>query len=215
MQSNNYCTFYIVRHAESKANESGIRAGQIDYELSEKGEQQAVARAADLKNINFDEAFSSDLIRAKRTAKIIATEHKLAIQATNLLRERAWGKELEGKTREETRKPLEEFHKMNYEERLKVKVFPDMESDEEIIARFITFLRETAILHPTKTILVVSHANLIRTFLTHIGFGSHQELSGALEPSGYVKLKTDGVDFFIEQTKGFKISPTSSKYSGS
>jgi len=74
MQDNksNHCTFYIVRHAESKANESGVRAGQMDFELSEKGEKQALERAKELRDVKFNAAFSSDLIRAKRTAKIIS-----------------------------------------------------------------------------------------------------------------------------------------------
>lgn len=199
-----YATFYIVRHAESEANKAGIRAGQIDFDLSDTGVQQAIERARELKRVKFSAVYSSDLLRAKRTAEIIGLEHTLAVQATKLLRERKWGKELEGKTREETERTLEVFHKMDYQERLKVKVVPDMESDEEIISRFITFLRETAIVYPNKTILIVSHANLIRTFLAHIGYGTHQELSGALKPTGYVKVRSDGVEFIVEKTKGLE-----------
>ncbi len=208
---NTYCKFYIVRHAESEANKAGIRAGQMDYDLSEEGVEQAKKRAQELLHVQFVAAFSSDLLRAKRTAEIIAIEHKLEIQITQQLRERAWGKELEGGTVEKTTKLLDEWNRLSYEERFKKRVFDDMESDEDIISRFITFLRETAIAFSGKTVLIVTHGNLMRTFMVHLGVGRAQEFPReSLIPTGYMVLESDGVDFFIKETVGInkkKVNP--------
>lgn len=92
---NNNTTIYIVRHGESEANAKGILQGQKDYPLTPKGEEQALIISNELKGINFDAIFSSDLLRAKRTAEIIAVERKLAVNTTKMLRERNYGR-LEG-----------------------------------------------------------------------------------------------------------------------
>lgn len=199
------CTFYIVRHAHSLANEAGIRAGQMDFDLAEKGYEQAQNRAKELSAVHFDAVFSSDLIRARKTAEIIALEHKLEVQTTKILRERAWGEKLEGGTVEETKKLLEEYDKLTKEQKWSVKVFPDMESDEELIGRFTIFLRETAVAYPGKTVLIVCHGNLMRTFLVHLGLGTPQEFHRkAIDPTGYVVVKTDGSDFEVVKTVGIQ-----------
>ncbi len=162
-------------------------------------------RAEELLHVQFVAAFSSDLLRAKRTAEIIAIEHKLEIQITKELRERTWGKELEGDTVEKTTKLLDEWNRLSYKERFNKKVFDDMESDEEIMSRFITFLRETAIAYMGKTVLIATHGNLMRTFMVHLGMGTAQEFPReSLIPTGYMVLDSDGVDFFVRKTVGIK-----------
>lgn len=199
-------TFYIVRHAESEANVAHVFAGHIDPKLTEKGEIQAAKRAQDLKGIDFAAAFSSDLIRAKRTAEIIAMEHKLEVQTTTLLREKNFGN-MEGKRVDQLelqlQKALDEYNKLSTKERAKVRLVDDMENDEEIVTRFITFLRETAIAYPDKNILIVSHGTVMRTFLFHLGFGTPQELPHtAVDNTAYIKLFSDGVEFIIQDTVG-------------
>ena len=69
-------TFYLVRHATSLWNEKGIIQGHKNPELSEAGIKEAEELARKFKGVRFDLAYSSDLLRAKRTAEIIALEHK-------------------------------------------------------------------------------------------------------------------------------------------
>ena len=90
--SKNLCRIYLTRHAESRGNVQGVAQGHADYELTEKGIEQARARAAQLKGIKFAAAYSSDLTRARHTAEIIATEHELLVVTSELLRERDFGK---------------------------------------------------------------------------------------------------------------------------
>src|SRR5258706_14102789 len=94
--NNNLTTFYIVRHGETDWNAERRLQGHSDIPLNENGELQAKNLADELQDITFDLAFSSDLLRAKRTAEIIALEHKLEVQTTKLIREKNYGS-LEGK----------------------------------------------------------------------------------------------------------------------
>lgn len=83
-----------------------------------------------------------------------------------------------------------------------------VESDEQTVSRLITFLKEAALTHPGKTLLVVSHGHIMHLFLIYLGFGTYQNFPlGAIENTAYIKIESDGVDFFLKETKGVK-SPT-------
>ncbi len=62
----------IVRHAQSTWNAQGRWQGRADPPLSELGERQAVEAAAKIGQV--DAVVASPLIRAQRTAEIIAAE---------------------------------------------------------------------------------------------------------------------------------------------
>jgi broad specificity phosphatase PhoE len=210
----NATTIYLVRHGESETNANSDKGssfhrqwGEFEAPLTEKGEEQAQKRAEDLKDIQFDAIFSSDLTRAKQTGEIIKLERQLAIETTALIRERSYGnyllsfgrkskEEIEEKMREELGK-LDELAKMNY------KPGPDVESPNESAGRIITFLREIAVAYTGKTVLVINHGNNMRNLLTHLGYAKFDELtSGDIENTGYVILESDGTDFFIKETHG-------------
>lgn len=201
--NNQLTTFYIIRHGETEWNVKGILQGHTDSPLTKQGEIQAEETAKELRNIQFNLAFSSDLIRAKRTAEIIALEHKLAVQTTQLLRERSFG-EYEGKHYSAIKTLDELFEKLNDEEKFTY-TSEGVESDEQLISRFITFLRETAITHPEKTVLVGTHGGMMKALLIHLGYGTYKTINhGSVSNGAYIKLTSDGVDFFIKETKGIK-----------
>jgi len=209
--NNNYCTIYLVRHGETEWNKKGIIMGQSDSPLTETGIEQVKATAQELKHIDFAAIFSSDLHRAKRTAEIIMLERQIAVQTSKALRERTYG-HYEGMASEEYRKIFQDtFNKLKRlteEEQKKFKFDHDIESDEEVIGRLITKLREIAVAYPGKNVLVVSHGSCIRTFLTHAGYAKFGELqTGAVSNGGYVRVLCDGIDFFIKEVKGIKNNP--------
>jgi len=64
----------IARHGETEGNVKKILA-DIDDPLTSKGKEQAENLSRRLKNEKIDAIFSSPIIRAKETAKIIAKNH--------------------------------------------------------------------------------------------------------------------------------------------
>ena len=66
---------YIIRHAESEANQQEILASQLDYPLSSKGIDDASQIAAQFRQTiadKLDGIYSSPLKRAVQTAKPFA-----------------------------------------------------------------------------------------------------------------------------------------------
>jgi broad specificity phosphatase PhoE len=63
----------LLRHGQSVWNAEGRWQGQADPPLSELGERQAAAAAGRLAGVRFSRVVASDLVRARRTAEIIAT----------------------------------------------------------------------------------------------------------------------------------------------
>jgi broad specificity phosphatase PhoE len=201
---NKFTTFYLVRHGETDWNKNGTTQGQTDTLLNELGIKQAEEAAQILKHKKFDLAFSSDLLRAKRTAEIIALEHKLAVKTTRFLRERNFG----SLTTMPYQLITEHFNLMTEleeSERKKYRVAPDAENDEEFIGRIFTFLRETAVAYPGKNILVGTHSGVLRMILIHLGYKTHKEYEHMrMRNGGYIKLLSDGVEFTVKETKGFE-----------
>lgn len=197
-------TIYIARHGESEGNVKKILQGQLDLALTSRGKQQAKLLSKNLSKTSFSAVFSSDLIRARTTATILALERKIAVETSKLLRERSFGK-LEG-NKEDVRKLIRKLDSLSYKKWLRFKLFDDMETSEEAIGRFITFIREIAIAYTEKNILIISHASIMRAFLIHLGFAKPSHLpSGSIPNAAYFVLETDGIDFFIKETHNIKL----------
>ncbi|MBI3069752.1 MAG: histidine phosphatase family protein, partial [Candidatus Levybacteria bacterium] len=64
------------------------------------------------------------------------------------------------------------------------------------LMRFITFLREISVAYAGKTLLIVTHGAMIRILLIHLGVGSYDDFI-AIPNTAYIKLASDGVDFFF------------------
>ena len=197
-EQNNFCTFIAARHGQTEWNIVGRIQGHLDSPLTPAGEKQANDLAEELKEIQIDAIFSSDLLRAKRTAEIISIPHQLVVTTTESLRERKLG-QLEG-TQENELATLRE---------LRVKNDPDaftlrgIETEEEIVSRLTTFLRETAIAYSGKAVLLITHGSALRALLVHMGYGSHDDLNSAtIANLAYIKFSSDGKNFVINEVKG-------------
>ncbi len=202
---NKLTTFYIARHGETLWNIEERVQGHSDSPLTENGLAQGKMLGKRLKNIHFDAVFSSDLLRAKRTAEIATIDRGLAINTSKLLREQNYGR-FEGELRkvfqEKNKELIEQRKKLSREEARKFKLAPDIENHDELCARFITFLREVAVTYPGKTILVISHGGIMRSFLNHLGFCETDLKPGAIENTAHVRIESDGINFFIRDTFG-------------
>jgi broad specificity phosphatase PhoE len=205
MQHDNYSTIYILRHAQSLGNVNHIVQGQMDFDISREGRRQARELAANLGKIKFDKIFSSDLKRAQKTAKIIAAEHKVAVETTRLLRERAYGR-LEGKPSKEVFSLLDSLYAQIDKEKIgDFKPFDDVESFNEVIERFIRFVREVAVAYKNKTVLIVTHGGVIWLFLLHLGIIKYEQREIKIKNTAYLKLLCDGVDFLVKEIEGIEV----------
>lgn len=201
-----FCTLYVVRHGQSEANVKDLYG--LDTPLTQLGKEQASLTAQNLKNVHFDAVFSSDFLRAKETAEIIAKEHKLVITTKKALREKYMG-EIEGRVAKEVKKELKELFDMRknvpYEKWKHVRIALGAETDDEMMARFLTELREISLAYAGKTVLIGSHVSLMKTLLIHMGLTTHKDMDGqSIENAGYIKLRCDGIEFFIDEVKGLK-----------
>lgn len=195
MKNKHYCTIYLTRHGETDWNEKKIIQGHSDIPLNAKGEMQAQKLGKQFKNIHFEAVFSSDLVRAKRTAEIITLEKKLAVITTKALRERMFGR-FEGKHIDELRKTFGELL-------LVEKHDSEVESDDQILLRLNPFLREVAIAYPEKNVLMISHGGVMRALLEHIGYEIPDYSDRPMKNTGYLIIESDGVGFEIKEEKLF------------
>jgi len=196
-----YCTIYLSRHGETEWNEKKLIQGLSDIPLNKKGEKQAKQLGKQLKDIDFDAVFSSDLLRAKNSAKIIVAEKKLAIIEIKALRERFFGR-FEGKHLNEMRKTFGEVMLVTKEKQKKLKLY-DVENDEEIADRLIPFMKKTARKYSGKKILVVTHGGLLRAFLSYVDYKIPEYSDRPMKNTGYLIIESDGKEFKIKEEKLF------------
>ena len=88
---------YLVRHGEVEGAADGKLLGRTDAPLSKRGLEQSHALAEALSDAQLSAVYSSDLLRAKMTAEIIAQRGNLKVQESSAWREIDMG-EWEGRT---------------------------------------------------------------------------------------------------------------------
>ena len=152
-------TLIFVRHGES-----GRFNGSLDFPLTEKGRAQAQKTAEYLDKYKIDKAYSSDLLRAKETAQIIATRQNLGLIEDKGLREINGG-DFEGQLFNDLhiKFPKEFSIWMNDLGNCKC---PNGESIRELFERFNKKVIEIAKNNKDKTILIGTHAMPIRVMST-------------------------------------------------
>lgn len=155
---------YLLRHAETDENRHGILISNADGRLSTTGIQQAHVVAKELANVAFTKIYTSDLGRALKTAKIIATYHQnTPIEQVTLLREKNQGI-YDGLTYdqlEETDWPKayakDPFHATP----------PNGESAYDVYMRSKTFISTILSTHTeNETLLIVTHEIVCRALFT-------------------------------------------------
>jgi 2,3-bisphosphoglycerate-dependent phosphoglycerate mutase len=93
------CNLFVFRHAETTDNSNNIFSGWRDPDLTPKGLSQAQEVAQQLEQEKIDCAFTSHLLRAKRTLEIVLrTHHDVPVFVDDRLIERCYGI-LQGKSK--------------------------------------------------------------------------------------------------------------------
>jgi uncharacterized phosphatase len=150
-------TILLVRHGETDWNAARRVQGQTDRPLTERGRRQARALADALEDETFDAVYSSDLSRARDTAKAIAARRGLDVKLHPGLREKDFGT-WEGLTDTEVLARFPEARRGHW---------GDGETPDELRERVLRSLREIAASHPGERVLVVAHGGPLRVVLRH------------------------------------------------
>ena len=154
-------TILFVRHGETNWNAERRVQGHSDTPLNETGRAQARALAEELADEGIDAVYSSDLLRAHETARIVVRGRGLEVTSIRDLRERHFGT-WEGLTDDEIFARFPEARNGSW---------GDGESREEMAGRVLQALQRIAETHEGDRVLVVSHGGPLRAVLAHCGDG--------------------------------------------
>ena len=175
----------LVRHGQSEWNEKNLFTGWKNPPLTEKGITEAIAAARKISKlaIAFDVHFTSKLLRAQQTGKIILDEldqnHILTIQ--NLaLNERNYG-DLAGLNKDESRERWGEEQIRIWRRSFDTPP-PGGESLKDTAERVIPYFQNQILpyLSTDKNVLICAHGNSLRALIMHLE---------GISPSEIVKLE--------------------------
>ena len=178
----------LLRHGQSVWNAANKFTGWTDVDLSEIGEEEAKAAGEQLAEVAFDVIYTSDLIRAQRTAKIAMAFNTASDSPTTItdwrLNERNYG-DLQGLNKDETRTKFGDEQVHIWRRSFDIPP-PGGESLETCAERTIPCLEELIIpdLESGKTILVAAHGNSLRSIVMHIEELTREEVLSLEIPTG-------------------------------
>ncbi len=153
-------TFIIIRHGYSIGNKEKRFSGQMDVPLDEIGLSQAEAVAQYItENFKIDKIYSSDLVRAYKTAQIVSTQLDIPVIIDKNLRELDVGK-WQGLDITQVRK-LYTSAKVYYENIGRCEPYGG-EKFVDFIKRCESVFEKIAYENADKTIFVSTHGGVIR-----------------------------------------------------
>jgi broad specificity phosphatase PhoE len=148
-------TLLLARHGQTDWNLE--HRWQGDPPLNDFGRNQACSLAQSISAKLFDGLYSSDLVRARETAAIIAKHLRLSVRLDSRLREIDVG-EWAGLTSPE----LEQRYPIGFQRHLEGGVgWKQGESYEAMVARVTAAIHSIAAAHPGGQVLVVTHAGVL------------------------------------------------------
>ncbi len=186
-------TIITIQHTQSIHHTNGMVGSWTDWKLSELGVQQANNIGKKLKEELAGKEFvmySSDLLRAKQTAEIIANYLGITPILRTELRERNLGKCC-GKSVQWLRENIEQQEK-TVDDRL----FSDAESRRDEWKRLKPFFDEI-VSNDEENIIIVSHGDLLSVFNTMF-LGLNVEALNSFEMFGL----SGGVSYMFENNEG-------------
>lgn len=164
---------YLIRHGQSAGNAEGRFGGHSPTPLSDLGEEQAKITAQYLSKERIDAIYSSDLIRAVKTAEPLAGLLDLPIIKTSAFRERKVGV-LEGLTFDESKiqYPKDYYALVNRDIQ---HVITGGESYRQLLRRATGVLREILQIHRGERVAIFSHTGTICFLTLHLIGAIHRK----------------------------------------
>lgn len=180
-------TLILVRHGQSQWNLENRFTGWVDVPLSPLGEQEAREAGEKLKGYTFDRAFTSALIRAQETLRIILEvtgQTDIPIERDQALNERHYG-DLQGLNKAETAQKFGDEQVHIWRRSFDVPP-PNGESLKDTAARVLPYYK--AKIEPRvlagETIIVAAHGNSLRGLVMVLEAISEAEITELNIPTG-------------------------------
>ena len=148
----------FIRHGETDWNVDRRIQGQIDIPLNDTGRSQALAMAFNAAHHSFADIYSSDLMRAQETAKLLAEREGLEVKPLPQLRERHYGI-FEGLIKDELHKHPDPYAK--YQARDLEYDFENGETIPALAARVEAAVDFMVSHHSGEMIAAVTHAGVL------------------------------------------------------
>ncbi|MEI2397311.1 MULTISPECIES: histidine phosphatase family protein [Paenibacillus] len=181
----------LIRHGSTLWNQEGRIQGHTDNPLDEEGFRQAAVLAERLSSESWDYIYSSDMLRARQTAEVIAG--RLGIPLAGLIpgiREMNGGL-IEGTTEKER---IERFGSGWKTMDMK------LESRDLAQERGVRAVEEVAARHPGRNVLIVSHGAILRSTLA--GLVPSLDLSVVLKNTSITRMIRDAGGWTCELYNG-------------
>lgn len=179
----------LVRHGQSQWNEKNLFTGWKDPDLTEKGEKEAIEAGLALKEsgYKFDIMFTSVLLRAKRTGKLILEQmgqEDLKTFENEALNERNYG-DLAGLNKDDARKKWGEDQVHKWRRSFDIAP-PGGESLKMTAERVLPYFEETILplLKEKSEILVAAHGNSLRALVMQLDKLNSDEVVKLEIPTG-------------------------------
>jgi len=149
--------FWLVRHGQTDWNRAGRWQGQAPSAppLNNTGRAQALAVRDQLRGVEFSAIYSSDLLRSRQTAELIAKCLGVPITLEPRLREMnlgAWEGMLSAEIQAEFSHELMERERDPLNKRA-----PQGESPKDVADRGVPAMNEIATKYPDQSVLIVAH----------------------------------------------------------
>ena len=174
-------TLVLVRHGQSEWNKKNLFTGWKDPDLTEQGIKEATEAGQHLNSLglNFDVMYTSDLIRAQETGKIILEEmnqESIAIIKTQKLNERNYG-DLAGLNKDDAREKWGEDQVHIWRRSFDVPP-PGGESLKNTAERVLPYFRSEILpkIEEGSNVLIGAHGNSLRALVMHIEGLSSEEI---------------------------------------
>ena len=179
---------FLVRHGETAWSRERRFAGSRDVPLAPEGRRQCEAVARTLASETVAGIYASPLERARASAEVIASPHRLEVTIDPAFREMAFG-EWEGLTRGEvaTRFPADYERWRTAPQLLRV---AGGETVGEVAGRVRAGVSALQTAHAGETVVLVSHAVVIR-LIVHDALGLGHERLWTLDatPAGITEIE--------------------------
>ena len=161
----------LVRHGQSQWNLENRFTGWVDVPITPLGAQEAERAGLALKDIPFDQAFTSELLRAQQTLRILLERigrPDLPFEKDKALNERHYG-DLQGLNKAETAKKYGDAQVHIWRRSFDVRP-PGGESLKDTSDRTLPYF-EAKILPPAKAcrnVLIAAHGNSLRAIVMRL-----------------------------------------------